>query len=253
MFNLAELLVFPLFLVFVRMGTCLMVMPGFSDMAVNVRARLLLAFVVSLAMFPLLEPSLPALPESLPTTLMYLFVEMAVGLMMGISARIFMATMHVAGEMVAFTSGLQASTLFDPTSGAQTTAPALFLLMVATVLIFVTNLHHLLIEGVAESYIYFEPGNMPDSGDALQAVTNVVRDIFIVGLKIAAPIMVVGFLGYVGFGIFNRLIPQMQVFFVALPITILVGLFILGISMGSIVLLFSQELANHAILFMQDE
>jgi len=73
-----------------------------------------------------------------------------------------------------------------------------------------------------------------------------------VGVKLAAPIMTVGFLIYVGFGIFNRLIPQLQVFFVALPLTITVGIFMLGVSLGGMVLLYSNELLEHAVLFAQE-
>jgi len=249
--DLASLFIFPLFLLFVRVGSCLMLFPSISDVAVNTQVRLMIAVLVSLAMFPLIEPTMPALPESNTLMLKYIFIEMAIGIMMAISAKIFMSAMHVAGELIGFSAGLHASTLFDPTSGSQSTAPAIFLGVVASLLVFVTNLHHVMIEGLFESYSYFPAGNLPPLGDASLALLNVVRDIFIVGIKLAAPVMVIGFLSYFAFGVFNRLIPQLQVFFVALPLTIVVGLFILGLSLGSMILLFSNELMEHAILFRQ--
>jgi len=250
--DIASLLVFPFMLLLSRFGACFMIFPGISDLSVNVRTRLLLAFFVSLALFPLLEPTMPLLPDKVSTLVGYIFVELVIGIMMGVSARIFSSAMHFAGEIIGFSIGLQASTLFDPTSGSQSTAPALFLGMVGTVLIFALNMHHVIIQALADSYNYFPSGTLPDLGDAAQAVTTVVQDVFVIGVKLSAPIMTVGFLIYVGFGIFNRLIPQLQVFFVALPLTITVGIFMLGVSLGGMVLLYSSELLEHAVLFTQE-
>lgn len=253
MFDLSSLFVFPFMLILMRMGSCLMMMPGLSDVAINMRVRVVLAFFITLALFPLLEPTLPPLPEKTSTLVGLVFVEMAIGIMMAISARLFMSAMHVAGEVIAFSSGLQASALFDPSSGGQSTAPALFLTMIGTVLVFATNLHHIIIEGVAQSYNVFPPGNLPPLEDSAYALTRVVSDLFMIGLKIAGPITAIGFLIYAGFGIFNRLIPQLQVFFVAIPITISAGIILLGLTIGGVILLFSEELVNHAILFEQED
>ena len=250
--NIASLLVFPFLLIFFRVGACFMVFPGFSDISVNVRTRILLAFVVSLAMFPVLEPSLPSLPNSSSLLLMYVLVEVAIGITLAIGARLFMTTMHVAGELVGFSSGLHASTLFDPRSGGNTSAPGLFLGMIASVLIFSMNLHHFIIQGVFDSYQTFPAGELPPVGDVTKALIVVVKDIFYIGIKIAAPVMAVGFLTYVAFGVFNRLIPQLQIFFVAMPLMIIVGLLMLATSLGAMITLFMDEMAIHAILFSQE-
>ena len=168
---------------------------------------------------------------------------------MALSARLFMSAINVAGEMIAFATGFQAATLFDPVTNSNTTAPTLFLMMVAGTLVFATNAHHVMIEGVVYSYTAFPPGSFPHLGDTVQALIQVVQDLFLVGLKIAAPVVSVGFLTYVAFGIFNRLIPQLHVFFVALPLSIVIGLFLLAVTMGSMMMLFSMQLHDHIILF----
>ena len=173
------------------------------------------------------------------------------GFLMAISARLFMSSLSIAGEMISFATGFFAATLFDPANNTNTTAVTLFLLLVAGVLVFVTNLHHVLIEGIIQSYRMFPPGKLPLAGDALQAALTVIQNLFVIGLKIAAPVVVVGFLSYVVFGIFNRLIPQLHVFFVALPISIVVGMFIMATVMAGMLTLFVTELHNNAILFTQ--
>ncbi|MDE0724502.1 MAG: flagellar biosynthetic protein FliR, partial [Alphaproteobacteria bacterium] len=85
--------------------------------------------------------------------------------------------------------------------------------------------------------------------DSLTAVTKAMSHMMQIGVKLAAPVMVIGFLGYVVFGIFNRMIPQLHVFFISLPVSIGVGLIILGISLAGVVTLIGQELEKNAILF----
>tara|TARA_R110000868_G_scaffold262401_1_gene520895 strand:- start:56658 stop:57416 length:759 start_codon:yes stop_codon:yes gene_type:complete len=252
MMNIASLMVFPMFLIFIRLGTCIMIFPGLSDVSVSTRIRLLLSVFCTLAMFPILEPSMPLLPEGMSTMLRFIFVEFAVGIMMGISARLFITAMHVAGEMISFSAGLQASTLFDPSMGGNSTAPSLLLTLIATMLVFALNLHHVVLLALLDSYNMFPAGNLPDIGDAAKAVTQVVSDMFLIGVKLSAPVMAVGFLVYVGFGVFNRLIPQLQVFFVAMPLTIVIGLFMMGITLGAMVTLFADQMLEHAVLFTQE-
>lgn len=208
----------------------------------------MLAVMVSFAMFPVLEPTLPLLPESTTLLLKYIFAEFVMGVIMGIGARLFMNALQIAGEVIAFMSGLQASTLFDPSIGGQTSAPSLFLSVVGGMLVLALNLHHMAIQGVMESYQIFPPGEIPLWGDSALAVARTLTDAFAIGVKMAAPIMVVGFLTYVGFGVFNRLIPQIQVFFVALPLNIVIGIFFLILTLSSMLMLFGEELANHLFL-----
>jgi flagellar biosynthetic protein FliR len=230
------------------MGSAIMTFPGFSDVSVNYRLRLMIALFTSLAFFPLLEPRMPMLPEKTSLLVSYIFVEVFLGIALAISGRIFMAALNTAGELIGYTSGLHAASLFDPRSGASTAAPALFLSMTAVTLIFVTNLHHTMIEAIFESYDYFPVGQLPELEDTAFAITQVIVDMFRIGIKIASPVMVIGFLTYVAFGIFNRLIPQLHVFFVALPITICGGLFVLGVAISSMITLFMDELTQHLIL-----
>ena len=250
--DIASLFVFPLMLILFRIGSCVMVFPGLSDIAVNTRARMSITFVVSLAMFAMLEPQMPSLPSANSALIAMVLVEIAIGIMMGISAKLFSSALHVGGEMISFTSGLQAATMFDPSAGGNSTAPSLFLGLIGGVLIFATNLHHFIFMGLIESYRVFPVGTLPALGDTAQAVTRIVADMFLIGVKIAAPVVAVGFLGYIALGIFNRMIPQFQVFFVALPLTIYVGLYILSITLAGIVTLYSNEMFEHAILFEQD-
>ncbi len=248
--DIANLFVFPFFLIFMRFGSAIMIFPAYSDLSISKRIRLLLALFISLAMFPLLESKMPDLPEANSVMVSYIVIEVFIGISLAISSRLFMTALNTAGELIGFTSGLQAASLFDPRSGTSSSAPTLFLSVTAVTLIFITDLHHDMLIAIYDSYNYFPVGELPNLEDTTFAVTKVILDMFRIGIKIAAPVMVVGFLTYVAFGIFNRLIPQLPVFFVALPITIIGGLFVLGVSLASMITLFMDELTQHLVLSM---
>lgn len=246
--DLASLIVFPLLLLFARLGTAIMIFPGFSDPAITARARLLFALSASVVLLPLVAPRMPPLPDSTAILLALVLGEVLTGILIAIGARLFMTTLAVAGDMISFTTGFQAATLFDPASASTTTAISLFLLLVGGMLIFAFDIHHLLIHGVVESYQLIPAGQWPDAGDALSAVLTLITDVFIIGIKLAAPVIAVGLLINIAFGIFGRLIPQLQVFFLAIPISIVLGLGILALGLGGLVATFGESMAERAIL-----
>ncbi|MFZ2587707.1 MAG: flagellar biosynthetic protein FliR [Alphaproteobacteria bacterium] len=254
--NVAEILplfTFQFFLVFARLGTAMFVFPSLSDPAINTRARLLLGLAISLILYPLLSTKLPALPVATGDMLTLLATDMLIGLMMGLGARIMMGAMNLAGELIAFMSGLQAASLFDPTSGANTAAPTVLLTLAAGLLVLALNLHHQLILGIVASYKAFPPGSVLATGDMLTAIVTQIGKLMLLGVQLSAPVMVVGFLTYLMFGIFNRLIPQLQVFFLSVPLAIALSLVVMAASFTLILGLFTTSMQDNLFLFNTEE
>ena len=108
-----------------------------------------------------------------------------------------------------------------------------FLSMLAVTLIFATDLHHLVIAGLDDSYTLFTPGELPVLGDVAALTTRTVTDAFRIGIQLSAPFLVFGLLFNLGLGILSRLMPQMQVFFVGMPLSILLGLLMLVLILGA--------------------
>ena len=248
---ISELFMFPLFMVFLRLGTMIMVMPVISDTSIPVRARVLFALAASFAMFPALADRIPDVPSSTAVMITMALGEMFIGLLMAIGARLFLATMALAGDVLSFMSGFQAATLFDPRLGGISTAPALFLTLTGSVMILATGLHLMMIQAIFESYEVLPVGYVPLTGDIAEAITQLVTNIYVIGVKLAGPVITAGFLTYMAFGLLNRLVPQVQAFFIALPLTLTLGIFILGLSLTTMLTLFSQEIFNNAILLNQ--
>ncbi len=226
----------PFMLVFFRVGAAFMVMPGFGENYVPVRARLIIALALALVLVPSLAPKLPAMPDN-PVLLLPLAVsESLIGFLIGGSARLIVTSLHVAGVVIAFQSSLAYAQTVDPNQGTQSTLVAALLNLLGVVLIFALGLHALMIEAVFHSYTLFPPGAAPPVDTFSEMAVTLVTGSFTVGLQMAAPFIMYGLLFYIGLGMLQRLMPQLQLFFIAMPAQLLLAFFMLGtvISIGMI-------------------
>ena len=215
-------------LVFARLGAVLMFMPGFGEQMIPIRHRLALALVVSAALYP--ATPVRAIALGSPLDLLPLMVlETLIGIWIGLTARIILTALQYAGYQVGMVSGL--SNTFAPSIGSfeGSTLIATSLMLTGVALIFVTDLHHGIIEALLMSYDIFAPGVvMP--GDLAQQIVRAASRSFYVGTMIAAPFFVMGVVLNVGFGLANRMMPTLPVFFVAAPLLMLSGIFVLVVS-----------------------
>lgn len=217
--------------VFCRMGAALMFLPGFGDQTVNVRARLLLALMIAVALGETYGmPSL--LTSGFWPAAIAIMTEITVGIFLGLAGRLAIAALQTAGTIIAAQISLMNALSFDAISAQQGALPANFLTMMGVVLLFVTDLHHLMLAGVAASYETFPPGAPLPVGDFAQAVAILVADGFAIALALAAPFVLVGLTVTLGMGLLARLMPQVQVFFIVMPLQIAVGLGLLAFTLG---------------------
>ena len=215
---------FAFMLIFVRLGTALMIMPGIGDSFVSQKIRLFMALGMSFVLMPVVQTYMPSPVPSVPVLFSLILMEFVIGLFIGTVARIFMAALDVAGMIISMTSGLANAQVFNPAFATQGSIAGAFLSMTGIVLLFVTNLHHMLIYGLVESYAMFPIGEVPDSGSMAELISRAVSASFLVGFQIAIPFVVVAMLIYIGMGVLSRLMPQVQVFILALPAQIMLSM-----------------------------
>ena len=229
---------FALFLIFVRVGAALMLMPGFSEPYIFSRSRLLFALVLTLTLAAPLAPHLPKLPQTVGELAVLVSSEALFGLFIGASTRIMFAALHVAGSTIAVQSGLATASVFDPNQSTQGTLPGNFLTTVAMVLLFVTDGHHMLLRGLVSSYFHLQAGAAIPFGDFASFITRIVQKGFDLGVQMAAPLLLVGLLTNFAMGILNRLMPSFQVFFIALPLQLMLSFATLMLSFAAGLLIF---------------
>jgi len=206
-----------------------MLMPGIGEAYVSVQIRLAVAAVLTVVLSPLVIGTLPVLPSTPLELLLLILGEIVVGVMIGVAARMTMSALHVAGTVIAFQSSLGFALFIDPTQGTQGALIATFLTILGLVLIFASGLHMMMIRALADSYVLFTPGQLPPVGDFAALAVRFVSSSFRIGIQIAAPFIVYGLVFYIGLGILARLLPQIQIFFIAIPLQIFLALIILGL------------------------
>ncbi len=206
-----------------------MVLPALGETAIPQRIRLVMALSISFLIYTLVRTTLPAMPEAPYMLAILIIFEILVGLLIGVSIRLLMSAIHTAGTIIAMQTGLAMAQAFDPAQGAQSALMSTFLTLMAVVLIFITNLHHMMISAMYDSYTMFPVGEGIKMNDFAEIVVNTVASSFKLGTQIAAPFLVYGLIFNVGLGILARLMPQLQVFFIAMPLNITAGFMILGI------------------------
>jgi flagellar biosynthesis protein FliR len=235
---------FSLLLVFARIGAVMMLMPGIGENFVLSRARLLLAVAVTILLTPVLAARLPPPPGNLGELAALLIGEILVGLAIGAILKTAMSTLETAGQVAALQMGLSGITLLNPLLASQGSPTGLLMTMVASVLLFATNLHHAILSALVDSYVLFRPAALPPVGDFSEVFVRMVGHSFKLGLELAAPLILFNTVLNIALGLISRLVPQIQVFLIAVPAQIMIGLVIFAGTLSTAMLLFLQDLAN---------
>jgi flagellar biosynthetic protein FliR len=250
-FVLSQLFTF--LLVFCRIGSALMFVPGFSDSTVPTRVRLHLALAIAVLLTPFFLTIMPAPPKAPLALGVLLLTEITTGIAMGLVVRIILTATHVAGTLIAMQSSLAVASQFDPNSGAQSPVVSNLLVLTGVVCFFALDMHHLLLKGLVASYVTFPVGGIIETGDFSETIARTASDAFAVGAQLSAPHLVFSLLLYLGGGVIARLMPQMQVFFILMPLQIVLAFVILIAVLSGMLMVYSGYINDALMQFFQLE
>jgi flagellar biosynthetic protein FliR len=220
-------------LMFARIGTMVMLLPGLGEITIPMRVRLVVALALTAVLFPLHRAAFQINLQSPGPVVMLLGQELLIGAVLGLTARLAISALQVAGSIVAQQLGLGFVTAVDPTQGQQGVIVGNFLTVLGITLLFATDLHHLLIAALHDSYALFRPGELPPTGDVAAVTVRTIGSAFRIGVQLSAPFLVFGLVFNLSLGVLSRLMPQMQVFFIGLPLSILLGFVVLLLVVGA--------------------
>src|SRR5438094_566400 len=173
-------------LVFARIGTMVMLLPGVGELSVPVRVRLTIALVLAAVLLPLHRSAYALDLTAFGPVLAMLLQEMFVGAVLGLTARLTISALQVAGSVIAQQLGLGFVTAVDPTQGQQGALVGNFLTILGLTLLFVTDSHHLVIAALSDSYAIFSPGELMPSGDVAALATRAFAAAVEIGMQLAA-------------------------------------------------------------------
>jgi len=236
-------------LVFLRVGSIVMLMPGVGEGFVPPRIRLSFALLLSLCLAPIALPSLPPMPSTVGDLGGQVLKELIVGLMLGGLLRFFLSALSVAGEVISIQTTLAFAQTANPLQAQPGTTVATFLALLGMVMLFATDTHHLFIAAIARSYSLFAPTRHVMVQDAATVALQAVATSFSLGLQLAAPLMVFSLVFNIALGLIGRVMPQFQIFFAGAPLTLIMGLSIFGLSFGGGVLVWLDRYRDFLRLF----
>src|SRR5215218_4810685 len=216
-------------LVFARVGAMVMLLPGFGESNIPVRIKLGIALLLTLIILPLHRAAYQVDLSSMSSLGVLMVHELIIGIVLGATARVTLSALAVAGSVIAQQLGLGFVTAVDPTQGQQGLLIGNFLTILGLTLLFATDSPHLVIAALNDSYAIFAPGDTFSTGDVAALATRAFAAAFKIGMQLSAPFLVFGLVFNIGLGVLARLMPQMQVYFVGVPLSILAGFLILAL------------------------
>jgi len=204
-------------------------LPGLGESNIPMRIKLSAALLLTLIMLPLHRAAYHVDMTSMAGLLVLMLHEIIIGIVLGATARVTLSALQVAGSIIAQQMGLGFVSTVDPTQGQQGLLIGNFLTLLGITMLFATDSHHLVIAALDDSYKVFSPGEIMSSGDVASLATTAFTAAFRIGLQLSAPFLVFGLVFNIGLGVLARLMPQMQVYFVGVPLSILAGFLILAL------------------------
>lgn len=228
------------FLIFCRVGACLMFMPGFSSPRVPMRVRLFVAIAITLALAPLLAVKVQAsVPSDSPTAVLGLIVsETLVGAIIGLMGRMFFLALQFAGASIAMLMGLANTPDAMIVENELVAGVTSFITLAAVVLFFLADLHWEVLRALVDSYTAVPVAQEVAANFGVIKLVDALSDAFFLALRISAPFIIYSLMINLMFGILGKLTPQIPVFFVSLPFVLAGGWLILYFAGTEILQLF---------------
>jgi flagellar biosynthetic protein FliR len=217
-------------LVLIRVASLVTVIPMIGGEGVPVRVKVMMAFGISLVLFPLVQTEAR---EFDPTALgAGILGEVLIGVIIGLSARMIFAAVDIASETEGLQMGFGIASIFNPTFGQQVSLLGQLRGLVAVLIFFAINAHHIILQALVRSFQIVPSLSFSPSGPLIDHIMRLAGGMFVLGVKIAIPVTLVLILANMAFGILSRVVPQINVLLFGFPATIALGLFVIGASLS---------------------
>jgi flagellar biosynthetic protein FliR len=225
---------FGFMMVLCRCGAAIMLLPGLSEEGPPAMLRAGLAAAMAILLLPSVGPHLPKPPDDFAHLAGLIAGELLAGGFLGWLARLVALALPAAGQIMSLSTGLSSVLQPDATFGAQTSGLGRLFGMAVPVLVLSSGLYALPLAALEGSYAALPAGMAPPGADLTEMAVRAVSAHFALALRLAAPFLLIGSVWQVGLGLVSRLVPQLQIYFAALPGQVLGGLLLLGTLVGTV-------------------
>ena len=233
-----EVNIWMLTVVMARVGTMLALVPGFGAGYVLPRYRLGIALAITFLLLPSLQAYIPPMPESVFALFLILAGEVIIGAFMASIGFFVISALQAAGTFISYFASMANAMIQDPISNQQSSIISGFLSTSALVAVFASDLHHVVLRAMVDSFSLFKPGMPIAFGDMSETLTLTLVKAFTLGLKLSSPMLLVALVYYLALGILGRLMPALQVFFFGLPIQVSLQIWVMMVCFSGMMIVF---------------
>ncbi|WP_186649792.1 flagellar biosynthetic protein FliR [Fluviispira vulneris] len=224
---------------FLRITTIFFFLPIFGDQVVPIRLRILLGLAFTFFLYPLIADKMyhtdKLLQWSAVTLAMATLHEVFFGFAVGFAAKLVIYAVSVASHTVGINMGFQVASMFSPGLNDHESSFSVMKNWFVIILILTLNIHHIFIEGIVKSFLSVPIAGIPDKVALTRVAVSVIQEAFELGIRLAAPLLAVQILINISLGLLNRALPSLNVFIVSFPLSFLISMIILFISITSFI------------------
>lgn len=223
--------------VFFRVGGMLLFAPVFGNAHIPMPVRIAIALMFTFILYPTVNKNESLLPSDIISYAFIVLKEIAIGAVVGFAASMIFAAFNMAGQLISNQMGLDTAMVVDPSSQTEEEESiiSVFYNMIAILIFLLINGHHWFIKTTAQSFAMIPLGSFNYTTITLMKVLAIFKSLFLMGIKISAPALLVLLLSVVALGLMTKVAQEINVFVVAFPIKILIGFFILIVSVPFVI------------------
>ncbi len=229
-------------MLFLRTTSLFVSAPMYSNQSIPGSVKIGLGVFMAFVLFPITSAGAPLSDRSFGELFLIALKEVLTGLSIGFAMQVIFAGVRYAGDMISFDMGFSMSTVFDAEHGTQFPVISEILYWFLLMIFLSVNGHHFMLEAVYMSYGAVPIGTLFVGDAALASVASIIATMFIIAVKIAAPLLVSLFLANITLGILNKVMPQMNIFAVMFPLKISIGFIVLSATIPVIAFVFKKSL-----------
>lgn len=215
--------------------------PVFNTKQAPLQVKVGLGFATTLLLFPLMAPYTPEVDFNLLDFGLVMVNEVLTGLLLGLAAQLIFTAVSFGGTIIGYQMGFAAANIFDPQTSQQLSLMSQFSNIIAILIFLALDIHHIFFKVIVDSYILLPPGYLDFSGGAISLLMNMAGHMFLLGVKLSAPVLALLLLSNLVLGILARVFPQLNVFMLSFPINIGIALLVIGLTLNILPLMLSRE------------
>lgn len=231
-------------LVLARVGALVMTAPIFGSKAIPLTGRALLTVIITLLLTPLMAANPPADMGNMLIYAKYLVNEALIGLLLGFGITVFLGGIQLTGQIISQLGGTALADVFDPTLDQNLSVYAQLFYFITLVLFVLLDGHRLVMDALLDTYTWMPPGGASLGSTYVEALTTLLGQSFLLGIRAAAPAMTALLLATLVLGLVGRTLPQINILAVGFGVNSLLTLACLFTSLGAVAWAFPQQTAS---------